>query len=189
MSFSAVSSSPTSQASTWEHAFVPETSTSWKGKPLCVDEFDENPNCCASGYDIDAILETAYEDGLEDHPGVKALGNKPCVNSSQLESLADELAHMSYLKEKKQPSSSIPGLPDFININEPTYYIGDRRVFRYCDELLFNTLSHSYGTLKSIPQKVKLGENFKAVVDYCADVIVERVPIFDILTNKFKEDD
>lgn len=44
----------------WQYAFVPKTS-SWEGKPMCIDEFDEDQNCCVSGYDMEAVLEQAKE--------------------------------------------------------------------------------------------------------------------------------
>ncbi|MDC0358102.1 hypothetical protein OAO01_04740 [Oligoflexia bacterium] len=176
----------------WEYTLIPQTST-WEGKPVCADEFDENENCCISKKDIEVVLARADEYDLKDHPGVKVLKGRPCISAIDLRDLDDELRYMNYLKSEERESPPIPGAPEFIDISKATHYIPDRRIFRYCDDLLHNTLSYSYGKLKSIPQKAKLGENFRAVVEYCSDVIIGsvrgRVQIFDVLTNNFREED
>lgn len=170
----------------WEYAFIPHVSK-WSGKPLCADEFDKNETCCASRQDMEVVLVNAHKYGLEDHPGVKAIKDRPCASAMDLRELDDELRYFNYLKSEKPKSTSIPGAPNFIDINDATEAILDRRILRYCSDLLHSTLKHSYGKLESIPQQAKLGENFKAVIEYCSDVVIGRLPIFDLLTNHFTE--
>ena len=167
----------------FKDAFIPETSK-WGKKPLCIDEFDENPNCCASGYDIEAIVDQAYEDDLQDHPGVMAIENRPCVHSGHLESLADELAIMAPYEPELGPGN-IPGAPKWLNLKqEVTKAADDTDISTYCKKLVHNVLSASYGTMKSIPQKVALGENFRAVTEYCGKVAIADSPLFLLLTNR-----
>jgi len=167
----------------WKNAFIPATSTSWEGKPMCVDEFDENPNCCASGYDIEAIIDGAYEDGLENHPGVKAIEGhpRPCVTNAELEILADELAPMA-IKSPKRPE--IPGIPERLNIKDhPATGTYDYDAKKFCINLVKDVIQHFYGSLKDIPQKKLLGESYAKVRNYCAEAIEYRFGIVNVIEN------
>ena len=176
----------------WTNAFVPETSD-WDNKPLCVDEFDENPNCCASGYDIEAVLEQAYEDGLNEHPGVKALEGRPCIHSADLETLADDLATMSTSEEVKpviHNDSNLPdnpgGIPENLNPNARTDVIFDKKILNYCADLVNRVTTASYGGKAEVPEIKTLGSKFNDVFRFCAYAITERVSIIDVLQNKYQ---
>ena len=170
----------------FDDAFIPKTSK-WGKKPECVDEFDENPKCCVSGYDIEAVLEQAYEDGLEDHPGVMAIENRPCITAMDLETLADELAIMAPEEEKSSddlPTTNIPGAPHDLDLSVNPVMEPDDNVVNYCIKLTHDVIAKSYGALKSIPQKKALSINFEAVWDYCTEMTLSRYDLKSIMKNE-----
>ena len=121
---------------TFKDAYIPKT-FEWGNKPVCSSEDDEfyyseTPNCCSSGYDVSGTIEIAYEEGLENHPGIQALEKGGgCVHPSDLEILLDELSmYPSENQEEKLKYS----------LNE-------------CKNLVSNILSHHYGKLKEITEK------------------------------------
>ena len=187
--FSPQEATPTQQTSAarsdnrWKNAFIPKTSKSWEVKPICVDEFDKNPNCCASAYDIEAIVEGAYEDGLEGHSGVKAIEGhpRPCVTTADLETLMDELAPMA---NKAPARPEISGVPKGLNIKgHPGDVYYDYESNKFCINLVKSVLKYSYGILKDIPQKKQLGENFEKVRNYCAEAVEYRFGLINVIRN------
>lgn len=187
----------------WVDAFIPETSE-WGEKPLCEydesAEYDENIKCCSSGYDIEAIVEQAYEDGIGDHPGVKAIEDRPCVSDYDLETLADELAHVSFLKLAKEEEAyeqqlakeearkkmlqSSP-IPEGLDPNSSTKVIKDNKVLLYCADLVHRTLTKSYGGEASIPEKQIIPDKFNSILRYCSTAMRRRVNIVDLIQNTF----
>lgn len=170
-------------AARWSNAFIPQASRSWEGKPTCVDKLDGNPNCCATAYEVEYVVDEAYEHGLEEHPGVKAIAGhpRPCVTSADLEILMDQLAPMSY---QEPPRKHIPGTPEKLDLADPTGvgYVYD--VKKFCIELVKSTISYSYGAQKSLPQKNLLGEHFDKVHNYCARGVERYFGLTNIIKNK-----
>lgn len=164
--------------------YFPKTSTSWKGKPICEDIDDMNKNCCCSKYDIEAVLEEAYESGNEEHPWVKAIEDYPCISCMDLEIIADELAAQT--KDNSRLSLPIPGAPKTLNPSN-IWPIQDE-VHDYCLNLVKHVLGYSYGKLKTISEKEALGGRYKEVLTYCADLVTKRFAPLDIITGKFKEE-
>lgn len=174
---------PKQGTSQWQNAFIPQTSKSWEGKPMCIDEFDENPNCCASGYELEAIVEGAYEDGLQNHPGIKAIEGhpRPCVTSSDLEILMDNLAPMA---QKAPTRPGITGIPERLNVDgHPSSVYYDYESNKFCINLVKDVIKHSYGVLKSLPQQKLLGEDFEKVRNYCAKAVEYRFGIVNVIKN------
>ena len=167
----------------WANSYIPETSKSWEGKPLCINELDKNPNCCASAYDIEAIIDQAYENGIQEHPGVEAINKfpRPCVTSSDLETLADELAGLEPIKTE----SKYAGAPKSFSLNKDPWDIWhDPDVVNYCKDIVKAVMANNFGQNVTVPYKKALGNSFNKVFDYCARVVVEKVPAKEIFTNQ-----
>lgn len=94
----------------------------WANKPLCKGVNDRNPNCCCDGYSIEAVLDVAYEEGLNNNPEVKRLEQYPCLTCSELDSIADQLS--SLIPEKSdaeleaERSKDLQAIADFANALE-----------------------------------------------------------------------
>ncbi len=153
------------QNNRFKNAYVPKTSK-WGDKPVCDSNYDdydsETTTCCSSGYDVSGTIEIAYENDLQDHPGIKALEKSDtCVDPGELEILLDELATYPSNNDSEQNSFSL----------------------EECKSLVSNMLSHHYGKLKEIKQKISLGEKYEEVRDFCVNKVIDYVNPTDIFTN------
>lgn len=155
------------QNNRFKNAYVPKT-FKWENQPVCneddeyEDDYSEPAKCCSYGYDVSGTIEMAYENGLEDHPGIKALeSGGECVHPSDLEILLDEL--VTYPSEKSEEI-------DFS--------------LKECKRLVSNMLSHYYGELKEIKEKVSLGDKYEEARGFCINKVLDFVEPLDIFTNK-----
>jgi len=57
-------------------------------------DYYKETKCCMDGYSVEHVVEVAHQNGLWDAPEVKFLEKYPCVNGTELDSLADQIDGM-----------------------------------------------------------------------------------------------
>lgn len=171
-------------------AFIPRTSYTWEGKPMCRDISDLSDHCCCPKSELKGTIEMAYDEGFGDHPGVHALENlpcTPCVDVDSLDSqLMEQLRNNTTSEDAFYAKHHIPGTPKTLDTEGRLSYVTGETL-DYCKNVVRNVISHHFGNLDKIPQKETLGESFEKVRNYCTDLVFRHFKPLEVITNKIPE--
>ena len=138
MTTGAVSGSTSQQSSSNNYGdYIPKTSP-WDVENLCeftpARNVEARQRCCSSPKTIDRAINKAYRNGIQWHPGIKAIQDYPCITEKEMGKLSNDL-------HKKARSSKVKiELPEGIDPTEKPGKV-TKKILDYCKEVVFERLA------------------------------------------------
>ena len=120
--------------------------------------------CCSHTHIMTRVIDKAYAHGLQEHAGIKAIQNYPCIPNAELDRLSNDL------HRKIQTDGISMELPEALDVNKRLYSYNPNfsEIVNYCREVLFEKLGRRLGRLKeSKPMAFTAG-----VYKYCKRVVM-----------------